>query len=257
MRTSLLLLALLPGCGELHRVIACRVIRTADQTEINCPDGTHAIVVDGSQGDTGPTGKVGKDGKLGKTGSTGKAGLPGEAGTSGLSGNNGSNGVQGPSGAAGEQGAEGDQGATGQAGVKGETGDTGVTGAQGPTGSQGLQGEQGEAGPKGEQGVAGVPGEAGLNGANGTSCSVSETGSDVTIACEDGSEVTYGKPTADMSTSPVYLGTYCGKSVVTVNHSFYYISGAMIQLTLPLTKITNKCAISVNHGVVTELPGRY
>ncbi|MGL1903517.1 MAG: collagen-like protein [Fibrobacterales bacterium] len=63
----------------------------------------------------------------------------------------------------------------------------------GPKGTSGESGVDGDDGDDGEQGIQGSKGERGLSGLNGSNCTVSETTDSVSVSCDNGTSVDFGK----------------------------------------------------------------
>jgi hypothetical protein len=119
----------------------------------------------------------------------------------------GPQGEPGPTGPAGSPGPQGPHGPSGQQGPAGPPGLPGPPGPQGLAGPAGDPGPPGPVGPTGPQGLSGPAGVSGPPGPSGTSCSVSTTDGSATLACTDGSSVTWpveaARRTFYLSTGPL------------------------------------------------------
>lgn len=181
----------------------------------------------GSDGNDGSQGQPGDPGPMGAQGAPGPPGVQGEPGPMGVMGAPGSQGQPGEPGPAGERGPRGEQGPEGAQGPAGPAGEGPTVEAvvqgllESPAFTEALveairgdeellaritgpRGEQGLLGPQGERGEQGEPG---VDGADGGSCSVFEEGGTATLACEDGSEVSFEVP-GQPETGGVYRGTF-------------------------------------------------
>lgn len=72
-RALLVSLLLFLGCGlqTIYPTGACKATQTPTGVKITCPDGSSAILNNGSQGDRGPAGEQGPQGEAGQAGTDG------------------------------------------------------------------------------------------------------------------------------------------------------------------------------------------
>lgn len=190
---------------------------------------------------TGPTGPMGLQGIVGPTGATGPTGAQGIQGVTGPTGATGLTGATGPTGA---QGIQGPQGVQGNVGATGPTGPQGIQGIQGPTGPIGATGPTGAqgaastvAGPTGPQGIQGPTGPTGATGAASTVTGpTGATGATGPIGAT-GPAVTFGVPTAFVSTLSASSMAYTGQPATSV----YVANGKLVYVDIEvvLTNVTN------------------
>ena len=91
----------------------------------------------------------------------------------------------------GQDGTSGSDGSTGAQGPSGRAGQDGQDGADGTDGANGDQGPAGQDGQDGANGANGADGADGTDGEDGSDCTVTTTGCEATISCEDGTSVSW------------------------------------------------------------------
>lgn len=138
----------------------CTVEQTDSGAIITCPDGTSAIISNGTDGNDGQDGQDGQNGQDGADGTNGEQGEPGA------------------------------DGAPAEPCTVEQTNDGAIITC--PDGSEAVivNGEDGEDGEQGEQGEQGEPGTAGQDGADGANCTVEYVPGGADVTCPDGTTVT-------------------------------------------------------------------